>query len=63
MLVGMFIAGALLDGFLGTDGTFKLIFTAAGGVIAVGAFFGGYFKRRLKMSVWRSGFVRHRLIA
>lgn len=39
ILIGMYIAGALIGGFLEMPNQFAAIFTAAGGLPAVGAYF------------------------
>ena len=44
VLFGMNLSGVLLDSFLGTKGTFSTIFTAAGGIAAVGLYFGRFWK-------------------
>jgi len=39
ILVGMYVCGAFIGGALGLPNVFPAIFTAAGGIPAVGAYF------------------------
>jgi hypothetical protein len=39
VLIGMYIAGALIDGWLKTTNTFSVILAVAGGVPAIGFYF------------------------
>ena len=45
VVFGMIVVGSLLDAAIGTNGVFKVLLPAAGGIGAIGAYFGRYWHR------------------